>query len=190
MVPTRRRKRKSPDPIRNGFITKRTNGRPPGESPGGTTVTHAQHTVEKIGGTSMSRVNELVDSLFIGGREGADLYERIFVVSAFGGITNLLLEHKKTGEPGVYALFSNAENDHGWMDALNRVTEAMNAAHREILNHPADLSDADDFVRDRIEGARNCLESGLKRCRCRAVEVHRLQLKSAHCLTCTTTTRH
>ncbi|WP_315900544.1 aspartate kinase [Maritimibacter alkaliphilus] len=120
-------------------------------------MTHAQHTVEKIGGTSMSRVNELVDSLFIGGREGADLYERIFVVSAFGGITNLLLEHKKTGEPGVYALFSNAENDHGWMDALNRVTEAMNAAHREILNHPADLSDADDFVRDRIEGARNCL---------------------------------
>ena len=46
----------------------------------------AEHTVEKIGGTSMSRLNELRDTLLIGERQGADLYGRIFVVSAFGGI--------------------------------------------------------------------------------------------------------
>ena len=51
----------------------------------------------------MSRVNQLKDTLFVGDRKGADIYGRIFVVSAFGGITNLLLEHKKSGEPGVYA---------------------------------------------------------------------------------------
>lgn len=120
-------------------------------------MTHHPHTVEKIGGTSMSRVHELCDTLFIGDREGADLYNRIFVVSAFGGITNLLLEHKKTGESGVYGMFSNADNDQGWSDALNRVAEAMRSAHRAVLDHPADLAAADDFVRERIEGARSCL---------------------------------
>ena len=105
----------------------------------------------------MSRLNELLGTLFIGERKGQQLYNRIFVVSAFGGITNLLLEHKKTGEPGVYALFSNAESDHAWSDGLNRVAEAMKLAHREVLDHPADLADADDFVRERIEGARSCL---------------------------------
>ena len=72
------------------------------------------HTVEKIGGTSMSRIHELRDTLIIGDRKGADLYGRIFVVSAFGGITNLLLEHKKSGEPGAFAAFANNDGDHGW----------------------------------------------------------------------------
>ena len=105
----------------------------------------------------MSRVRELVDTLFKGGRSDADLYNRMFVVSAFGGITNLLLEHKKSGEPGVYALFAGAENDHGWSEKLSRVAEAMCAAHAEVLDHAADRSLADDFVRERIEGARSCL---------------------------------
>ena len=55
----------------------------------------------------MSRVNQLKDTLFVGDRKGADIYGRVFVVSAFGGITNLLLEHKKSGEPGVYAHLAN-----------------------------------------------------------------------------------
>lgn len=120
-------------------------------------MTYPEHTVEKIGGTSMSRIVELRDGLIIGDRKGRDLYGRIFVVSAFGGITNLLLEHKKSGEPGVYALFANDDDDHGWLDALTRVRDAMEAAHAAVLDHPADLSAADEFVRDRIEGARSCL---------------------------------
>lgn len=120
-------------------------------------MTYPEHTVEKIGGTSMSRIAELRDGLIIGNRTGSDLYGRIFVVSAFGGITNLLLEHKKSGEPGVYALFANDDDDHGWLDALTRVRDAMEAAHAAVLEHPADLSAADEFVRDRIEGARSCL---------------------------------
>lgn len=118
-------------------------------------MTH--HTVEKIGGTSMSRVGELRDTLFIGGRQGADLYGRVFVVSAFGGITNLLLEHKKTGEPGVYAQFANADTGHGWHDALTRVGAAMETAHAAVLDHPADVEQARAFVAERIDGARNCL---------------------------------
>ncbi|MGI3168313.1 aspartate kinase [Pseudooceanicola sp. C21-150M6] len=115
------------------------------------------HTVEKIGGTSMSRVHDLRDTLFIGGRKGADLYGRIFVVSAFGGITNLLLEHKKSGEPGVYAQFANSDTGPGWQEALDRVADAMIAAHEEVLDHPADIERATDFVRGRVSDARNAL---------------------------------
>lgn len=118
-------------------------------------MTKASHTVEKIGGTTMSRIGALRDSLLI--RDPASPYGRVFVVSAFGGITNLLLEHKKSGEPGVYAAFASGEGDHGWLAALDRVAKAMRAAHAEVLDHPADLERADAFVRDRLEGARNCL---------------------------------
>lgn len=115
------------------------------------------HTVEKIGGTSMSRLHELRDTLIVNGYEGSELYGRVFVVSAFGGITDLLLEHKKSGTPGVYGLFANADADMGWMQKLTEVAERMRAVHAEILDAPGDVSDADDFVRDRIEGARSCL---------------------------------
>jgi len=111
------------------------------------------HTVEKIGGTTMSRADELVDTLFR--REIP--YGRIYVVSAFGGITDLLLEHKKSGTPGVYGLFANADNDLGWSEALTRVAEAMCEAHGRVLTDPGDRRAADQLVRDRIEGARSCL---------------------------------
>ena len=60
------------------------------------------HTVEKIGGTSMSRFGEIIENIIIGKRKGAELYNRVFVVSAYGGITNLLLENKKTAIGGLF----------------------------------------------------------------------------------------
>ena len=105
----------------------------------------------------MSRLAELRDTLFIGDRATSEVYNRVFVVSAFAGITNLLLEHKKSGEPGVYALFANDDSNHKWQDALDRVSEAMKAAQSEILTHKGDIQQADLFVDERILGARNCL---------------------------------
>ncbi len=58
-----------------------------------------QHTVEKIGGTSMTFFGDIMNNVIIGSRSGAELYNRIFVVSAYGGITNLLLETKKPANP-------------------------------------------------------------------------------------------
>lgn len=117
-------------------------------------MTKASHTVEKIGGTTMSRIHELKDSLLI--RKG-DPYGRVFVVSAFGGITDLLLEHKKTVEPGAYAAFAAAAGDHAWLSALDRAGAAMAAAHAAVLEHPGDLERAEAFLRERIQGARSCL---------------------------------
>lgn len=115
------------------------------------------HTVEKIGGTSMSRARELIDTILIGRRKGPELYRRAFVVSAFGGITDMLLEYKKSGKPGVYALFAGADNDHGWLDALNEVSRQMRAINVAMFDDAGDRRAADDFVLERIEGARNCL---------------------------------
>ncbi|MEQ9695644.1 aspartate kinase [Shimia sp. SDUM112013] len=120
-------------------------------------MAYPNHTVEKIGGTSMSRLDELSETLFVSKGTADDPYHRIFVVSAFGGITNKLLEHKKTGAPGVYALFSNDDNDHSWLGALTHVADAMTEAHNAVLSESADRSLAEDFVRDRIEGARSVL---------------------------------
>lgn len=103
----------------------------------------------------MSRIDEFLDTLFL--KNGEAEYGRMFVVSAFGGITNLLLEHKKSGAPGVYAQFANADNDHGWHEALDKVCEAMIAAHEAVLQHSGDIERATEFVRERTEGARNCL---------------------------------
>jgi aspartate kinase len=115
------------------------------------------HTVEKIGGSSMSRARELLDTILIGARDGDALYGRVLVVSAFGGITDRLLENKKSGEPGVYGLFAQADNEAGWMDALSAVSRAMRDINSEMFDDAGDRHAADDFVLERIEGARSCL---------------------------------
>ena len=50
----------------------------------------------------MTRFADVMKNVILGKRSGQELYNRIFVVSAYGGITNLLLENKKTGAPGIY----------------------------------------------------------------------------------------
>ena len=114
-------------------------------------------TVHKIGGTSMDDVETVFKNILIGKRKDADLYNRVFVVSAYSGMTDLLLEHKKTHEPGVFSLYSSAENEWAWGDALNRVGEAMHQKNAEFLKDKADLDLANRFVEERIEGVRSCL---------------------------------
>jgi len=114
-----------------------------------------RHTVEKVGGTCMSRSRELLDTLWLGDRDNP--YGRIFVVSAYGGLTNRLLEHKKTGERGVYARFADDDGGTGWQEALSGTAAEMMRVHGEILDHDGDRGRADAFVRDRIEGARACM---------------------------------
>ena len=113
------------------------------------------HTVEKIGGTSMSRFGELLDNIIIGRRTGSDLYNRVFVVSAYGGITNLLLENKKNGEPGVYAHF--AAGSDAWREKLEETRQAMLRCNESFRDIGLDIADADRFVNERMDGIRDCL---------------------------------
>ncbi len=114
-----------------------------------------KHTVEKIGGTSMSRFGEVMRNVIIGRRKGAELYNRIFVVSAYGGITNLLLEDKKNGTPGVYGYFAN--DDAMWKQALETTRQRMLEYNKQFVSLGLDQEAANAFVNERIDGAAECL---------------------------------
>jgi len=115
------------------------------------------HTVEKIGGTSMTRFGEVMRNVIIGSRKSTDLYNRIFVVSAYSGITNLLLEDKKTGKPGVYGFI--AQDDEEWRNALEKVRESMLEYNKSFADIGLDVKNADDFINERIDGIATCLEN-------------------------------
>ncbi len=113
------------------------------------------HTVEKIGGTSMSRFSEVLHNVIIGHRRPEQMYNRIFVVSAYGGITNMLLENKKTGAPGVYGKF--ASGDETWSTSLELVRERMLEYNRSFESIGLNQKEADDFVNKRLDDIKECL---------------------------------
>jgi len=113
------------------------------------------HTVEKIGGTSMSRFGDVMRNVIIGKRKSHELYNRIFVVSAYGGITNMLLEDKKTGAPGIYGRF--CQDDPGFSDMLENTRRKMLEFNRSFADIGLDQSKADVFVNERMDGIQDCL---------------------------------
>lgn len=116
------------------------------------------HSVEKIGGTSMAATATLFDNVLIAGRKGADIYNRIFVVSAYAGMTDLLLEHKKSGLPGVYGRFIADDGAGGWRLAMADVRLAMHARNAEMFARAEQLKEANDFVDHRIAAIEACLD--------------------------------
>jgi len=118
----------------------------------------SKHSVEKIGGTSMAATATLFDNVLIAGRKGADLYNRIFVVSAYAGMTDLLLEHKKSGEPGVYARFVADDDSDGWCQAMEAVRRAMQERNATMFARPDRRAEADAFVDARIDAVAACLD--------------------------------
>jgi aspartate kinase len=108
--------------------------------------------VEKIGGTSMSRFGELLDSVIC--RDKADLYGRVYIVSAYGGVTNSLLEHKKTGEPGVYQHFVQGNK---YEDSLTGLLQQLKEINETFVPYGLDKKLADEFISERIEKARSFL---------------------------------
>ena len=119
---------------------------------------NGRHSVEKIGGTSMAATSTLFDNVLIAGRQGRDLYNRIFVVSAYAGMTDLLLEHKKTDKPGVYARFVADDGSDGWRVAMAQVRAAMHERNGAMFTRSEALAEANGFVDGRINGALACLE--------------------------------
>ena len=113
------------------------------------------HTVEKIGGSSMSRFAEVMNNVIIGHRKPDELYNRIFIVSAYSGITNMLLEDKKNGTPGVYGKF--AIGDSAWEASLEQVRNRMLEYNRSFASLGLDQDCANEFVNSRIDGIRDCL---------------------------------
>lgn len=116
-----------------------------------------QHTVEKIGGTSMSDYQSVRDNIVFKPAHTNNLYNRVFVVSAYGGMTDKLLEHKKTGDAGVYAYFAKERNQESWSKALKEVRTSMLEINHSLFEG-ALLKEANDFLNSRLQDAQECLE--------------------------------
>jgi aspartate kinase len=113
-------------------------------------------TVEKIGGTSMSALKDVINNIILFERTGKQLYNRIFVVSAFSGVTNLLLENKKTGEPGVYHRIAKHQDFHR---PLKKLTAELKSINKKYVELGLDLTVADEFIERHINEAQLYLEN-------------------------------
>jgi aspartate kinase len=111
-------------------------------------------TVEKIGGTSMSRFDEVLKNIAL--RDPKQIYGRVYVVSAYAGVTNELLEHKKTGTPGIYAKFASNGDYAG---ALEGLLVKLKAINKEMAPLGLDLAVADGFLERRIRELAEYLHS-------------------------------
>jgi aspartate kinase len=113
-------------------------------------------TVEKIGGTSMTALGDVIKNIILFERSGDQLYNRIFVVSAFSGVTNLLLENKKTKAPGVYHRLATYKDFHKPLKELIVKLKQLNKNYEGLgLNVPA----ADAFIEQRLKDAQTYLEN-------------------------------
>ena len=113
-------------------------------------------SVHKIGGTSMSKFKDVLNNIIIGQAPGGHYYDRIFVVSAYNSVTNWLLEHKKSGEPGVYDLFVKNRD---YKQALENLLGKLIEINHQLKEIRLDLNAADGFITDRVEQCKNYLVS-------------------------------
>lgn len=123
------------------------------------------HTVEKIGGTSMNDYVAVRDNIIMRPGSGDALYGRIIVVSAYGGITDRLLEHKKSGKPGVFAQFADGINDDSWKDALLALKDDMLAINDRLFGKGTMRREANAFILERLDDAERCLSDLQSLCR-------------------------
>lgn len=102
----------------------------------------------------MSRFGEVLDNVIL--KDKTDIFNRVYVVSAYSGITNELLEHKKTGQPGIYQTFIHNENYEPAMLTLQKKLCAINGEFAKI---GLDTKKADEFICERIAFSVNILRS-------------------------------
>jgi aspartate kinase len=111
-------------------------------------------TVEKIGGTSMSRFSEVLENVIL--RDKNQVYGRIYVVSAYAGVTDMLLEHKKSRQPGVYSAFANQG---AYAEALEAARVRFFELNASLKEDGLDIDAANRFIADRVVGVRGYLNS-------------------------------
>ena len=110
--------------------------------------------VEKIGGTSMSRFPDIIKNIILYDPE--DVYNRVYVVSAYDGITNMLLEHKKTRVPGIYKKFRDRED---YKTALTELKKHLYSINEGFVAAGLNLDEANQFISERIDAAFRVLKS-------------------------------
>ena len=104
----------------------------------------------------MTAFADVLDNIIFHQREGAALYNRVFVVSAYANVTNWLLENKKTGAPGVYHHITRHQE---FRQPLQEVAAQLKELNRQYEPLGLDLAVADAFITQRIAQAQTYLDS-------------------------------
>ena len=102
----------------------------------------------------MSRFGEILDNVIL--RDKNDIFNRIFVVSAYSGITNELLEHKKTSQSGIYQAFAES---HDYEPAILNLQDELCKLNRSFEGIGLQVDIADRFICERIAFSVNILKS-------------------------------
>jgi len=114
-------------------------------------------TVEKIGGTSMIEFQLVLENIIGQPDSERFSYNRVFVVSAYAKVTDLLLENKKTLEPGIYQSFVN--NDGTYKEKLDQLVYRLTDINKKFADLGLDVQEADRFIKKRIEHTKKYLDS-------------------------------
>jgi len=104
----------------------------------------------------MTALSDVIKNIILFERSGQQLYNRIFVVSAFSGVTNLLLENKKTGAPGVYHRLASYKDFHKPLIALITKLKQINKSYE---SQGLNIAEADKFIEQRLKDAQTYLEN-------------------------------
>ena len=80
----------------------------------------------------------------------------VVVLSAMAGVTNDLLEHKKTRQPGIYKLFEDQEN---YPRKMLTLRDQLIELNESLVDCGLDVDEANDFIGDRIDLSINILRS-------------------------------
>ncbi len=113
-------------------------------------------TVEKIGGTSMLRFQDVLKNIVHYPHEKEFKYGRVLVVSAYGGITNVLLENKKTKEAGIYTKFIMHQD---YESAIDELLQRLIKINNEFSDLGLDIEEANNFITKRISKTKDYLSS-------------------------------
>lgn len=105
----------------------------------------------------MSDYVSVRDNIILKSSNTGSLYQRVFVVSAYGGITDKLLEHKRSGQPGVYGLFASSIEDQSWLLSLEQLKCEMYEHNLLLFGEDELLIRANSFIDERLQDAQQCL---------------------------------
>ncbi|UCJ05103.1 aspartate kinase [Chitinophaga pendula] len=92
----------------------------------------------------MSALKDVIDNIIYYNRTGNNLYNRVFIVSAFSGVTNLLLENKKTKAPGVYHQFATGNDYRSALESVRLHLRQLNANYGPLglnITHADEVTD-------------------------------------------------
>ncbi len=113
-------------------------------------------TVEKIGGTSMLCFEDVLKNIIKYPNQDDFRYGRVFVVSAYAGVTNMLLEDKNTEAPGIYQKFINGED---YESSIYELLEKLIKINESFTHIGLDLKTCNRFITERFEKTKSYLYS-------------------------------